>query len=341
MNLEKNNAVVVLLVNLGTPKQPNTEEVRLYLKEFLSDKDVIRLPRIFWLPLLHLIILRVRPKKSAELYKKVWTEWGSPLLYNTFLQASLLRKRFTDKTDSVFLIDVAMRYGAPSLESKILEYKNKDYNNFLILPMFPQYSTTTTKSIANKLKMIMKKNIGLEEQLNIFFIKDFHDNEQYIISSSNQIELFQNKFGKPKRLLLSFHGIPKSYIAEDEPYQTQCFATAKLIAKKLNLNKDSYDVVFQSRFGKAEWIQPYLAETLETLPSENIKDIQVFCPGFVSDCLETIEEIGDESKELFLNSGGQKYNFIPCLNGNTIFIDMLENLIRNYKNATINYKELV
>tara|TARA_B100001778_G_scaffold176577_1_gene145263 strand:- start:143 stop:1168 length:1026 start_codon:yes stop_codon:yes gene_type:complete len=341
MNLEKNNAVVVLLVNLGTPKQPNTEEVRLYLKEFLSDKDVIRLPRIFWLPLLHLIILRIRPKKSAELYKKVWTEWGSPLLYNTFLQAGLLRKRFTDKTDPVFLIDVAMRYGAPSLESKILEYKNKDYNNFLILPMFPQYSTTTTKSIANKLKMIMKKNIGLEEQLNIFFIKDFHDNEQYIISSSNQIELFQNKFGKPKRLLLSFHGIPKSYIAEDEPYQTQCFATAKLIAKKLNLNKDSYDVVFQSRFGKAEWIQPYLAETLETLPSENIKDIQVFCPGFVSDCLETIEEIGDESKELFLNSGGQKYNFIPCLNGNTIFIDMLENLIRNYKNATINYKELV
>ena len=341
MNLEKNNAVVVLLVNLGTPKQPNTEEVRLYLKEFLSDKDVIRLPRIFWLPLLHLIILRVRPKKSAELYKKVWTEWGSPLLYNTFLQAGLLRKRFTDKTDPVFLIDVAMRYGAPSLESKILEYKNKDYNNFLILPMFPQYSTTTTKSIANKLKMIMKRNIGLEEQLNIFFIKDFHDNEQYIISSSNQIELFQNKFGKPKRLLLSFHGIPKSYIAEDEPYQTQCFATAKLIAKKLNLNKDSYDVVFQSRFGKAEWIQPYLAETLETLPSENIKDIQVFCPGFVSDCLETIEEIGDESKELFLNSGGQKYNFIPCLNGNTIFIDMLENLIRNYKNATINYKELV
>jgi len=341
MNLEKNNAVVVLLVNLGTPKQPNTEEVRLYLKEFLSDKDVIRLPRIFWLPLLHLIILRVRPKKSAELYKKVWTEWGSPLLYNTFLQAGLLRKRFTNKSDPVFLIDVAMRYGAPSLESKILEYKNKDYNNFLILPMFPQYSTTTTKSIANKLKKIMKKNIGLEEQLNIFFIKDFHDNEQYIISSSNQIELFQDKFGKPKKLLLSFHGIPKSYIAEDEPYQTQCFATAKLIAKKLNLNKDAYDVVFQSRFGKAEWIQPYLAETLETLPSENIKDIQVFCPGFVSDCLETIEEIGDESKELFLNSGGQKYNFIPCLNGNTTFIDMLENLIRNYKNETINYKELV
>ena len=341
MNLEKNNAVVVLLVNLGTPKQPNTEEVRLYLKEFLSDKDVIRLPRIFWLPLLHLIILRVRPKKSAELYKKVWTEWGSPLLYNTFLQAGLLRKRFTNKSDPVFLIDVAMRYGAPSLESKILEYKNKDYNNFLILPMFPQYSTTTTKSIANKLKKIMKKNIGLEEQLNIFFIKDFHDNEQYIISSSNQIELFQDKLGKPKKLLLSFHGIPKSYIAEDEPYQTQCFATAELIAKKLNLNNDSYGVVFQSRFGKAEWIQPYLAKTLEILPSENIKDIQVFCPGFVSDCLETIEEIGDESKELFLNSGGQKYNFIPCLNGNPVFINMLENLIRNYKKITINYKELV
>ena len=341
MNLEKNNATVVLLVNLGTPNQPNTEEVRIYLKEFLSDKDVIRMPRIFWLPLLHLIILRVRPKKSAELYKKVWTDWGSPLLYNTFLQAGLLRGRFNNEADSTFVVDVAMRYGNPSLESKIIEYKNKNYRNFLILPMFPQYSTTTTKSIANKLKTIMKNNRGLEEQLNISFIKDFHDNEDYISSSSKQIELFQDKFGKPTKLLLSFHGIPKSYIAEDEPYQTQCFTTAKLIAKKLNLDKDSYDVVFQSRFGKAEWIQPYLAETLKILPSENIKDIQVFCPGFVSDCLETIEEIGDESKELFLNSGGQKYNFIPCLNGDSAFIDMLENLIRNYKKITINYKELV
>ena len=291
--------------------------------------------------MLYMIILRVRPKKSAELYRKVWTEWGSPLLYNTFLQAGLLRKRFDSKLNPSFVIDVAMRYGNPSLESKVIEYKNKNYRNILILPMFPQYSTTTTKSIANKLKMIMKKNQGLEEHLNISFIKDFHDNEDYIHSSANQIKSFQHKFGKPKKLLLSFHGIPKSYIAEDEPYQKQCFITAELIAKKLNLSQDSYDVVFQSRFGKSEWIQPYLAQTLENLPSKNIKDIQVFCPGFVSDCLETIEEIGDESKELFLKSGGKKYNFIPCLNGDAMFIDMLEALIRNYKKITINYKDLI
>ena len=335
MESELKSKTVVLLVNLGTPNQPNEEQVRIYLKEFLSDKDVIRLPRIFWLPLLHLIILRVRPKKSAELYKKVWTEWGSPLLYNTFLQAGLLRK----KLEGNFSVDVAMRYGKPSIQSKMIEYKNNGFDNIIFLPMFPQYSTTTTKSIANKIARIIKKEKIYVDDKNISLIKDFHDHEGYINASVLHIQSFQKIHGKPTKLLLSFHGIPKSYVGDDEPYQSQCIKTAELIAKKLNLSDNQFEIVFQSRFGKAEWIQPYLAERLEKLPNEGIKDIQVYCPGFSSDCLETIEEIGEESHDLFMESGGEAYKFIPCLNGNSLFIEFLEYLIRNYKDKSINFRD--
>ena len=339
MTVDTENSTVVLLVNLGTPNHPNTEQVRIYLREFLSDKDVIRLPRIFWLPLLHLIILRIRPKKSAALYRKVWTEWGSPLLYNTFLQCGKLRQIFKN-TDHNFIIDVAMRYGNPSIHSKLIEYHSLGHKKILILPMFPQYSTTTTKSIANKLKLILQNNPEIDKQLDISFIKDFHDNPKYISASANHIREFQLKNGVPQKLLFSFHGIPKSYIAKNEPYQEQCLITAKLIAKELNLNEGDFDIVFQSRFGKAEWIQPYLAQTLEAYPSQGIKDIQVFCPGFVSDCLETIEEIGEESKELFIDAGGLTYHFIPCLNGNKGLLDTLNELIINNKRHLIDYKNL-
>ena len=337
MKSELKLKTVVLLVNLGTPNQPTEEQVRIYLKEFLSDKDVIRLPRIFWLPLLHLIILRVRPKKSAELYKKVWTEWGSPLLYNTFLQAGLLRK----KLEGNFSVDVAMRYGKPSIQSKMIEYKNNGFDNIIFLPMFPQYSTTTTKSIANKIARIIKKEKIYVDDKNISLIKDFHDHEGYINASVLHIQSFQKIHGKPTKLLLSFHGIPKSYVGDDEPYQSQCIKTAELISKKLNLSDNQFEIVFQSRFGKAEWIQPYLAERLEKLPNEGIKDIQVYCPGFSSDCLETIEEIGEESHDLFMESGGEAYKFIPCLNGNSLFIEFLEYLIRNYKDKSINFRDLL
>lgn len=328
---------VVLVSNLGTPNQPTEHDVRVYLKEFLSDKDVIRLPRIFWLPLLHLIILRTRPKKSAELYKKVWTEWGSPLLYNTFLQSGLLRQKLHHN----FIVDVAMRYGNPSIESKILEYIKMGFNNILFLPMFPQYSTTTTKSIANQIARVTKKNKISLDNKNISMIKDFHDYDGYINSSVSHIKSFQNAHGKPDKLLLSFHGIPKSYVGEDEPYQSQCFKTANLIANKLNLSSNDYEIVFQSRFGKAEWIQPYLAERLEKLPLENTKNIQVFCPGFPSDCLETIEEIGEESHDLFMESGGETYKFIPCLNGDKDFIDFLEMLIKDHEKEKIDFRDLL
>ena len=329
----------VLLINLGTPKSPTTADVRVYLKEFLSDKDVIRMSRFLWLPLLNLIILRSRPAKSAELYKKVWTEWGSPLLYNTYLQAGLLKKKFEHDENDKFFIDVAMRYGSPSIESKLLQLAKSGYKKIIVLPMFPQYSTTTTRSIARKIDEIIRAT-RLLEKVEISFIKDFHDHDLYIDACCDSIKNFQLKSGQPEKLLLSFHGIPESYVGADEPYRDQCLTTANLIATKLNLNQKQYEVAFQSRFGKAEWIKPYLAERLESLPNENVKNIQVFCPGFSSDCLETIEEIGEESRELFIESSGKEFGFIPCLNGSLTFIKLIEDLIINSNNYTVDFRTL-
>tara|TARA_B100001996_G_scaffold45268_1_gene32675 strand:- start:1184 stop:2170 length:987 start_codon:yes stop_codon:yes gene_type:complete len=316
----------VLLVNLGTPKSPNVEDVRTYLSEFLSDPDVIRLPRILWLPLLHLIILRIRPKKSSKLYQKIWSNNGSPLLYNTTLQLESLRNKINLENNNLFL-DIAMRYGEPSIESKIKKFHGKGIRKILIIPMFPQYSTTTTRSIIKKTHSILRK-FNLTNKIFINVINDFHDNDLYINSCANLIKKFQDNNGKPQKLLLSFHGIPKSYICDEEPYQKQCLITSKLIAQKLNLQTSDYEIVFQSRFGKAEWIKPYLAERLKKLPAENIKNIQVFCPGFVADCLETIEEIGEESHDLFLDSKGLKFNFIPCLNNSSDYIEAMINIIK-------------
>ena len=316
----------ILLVNLGTPKSPDIEDVRKYLSEFLSDPDVIRLPRFLWLPLLHLIILRVRPRKSAQLYKKIWSKNGSPLLYNSTLQLNSLKNKL-DSENTNFFLDIAMRYGDPSIESKIKKFYEKGIRNILIIPMFPQYSTTTTKSIIKRTNSVLRK-LNLTDKISINFINNFHDDDLYINSCANLIKKYQDKYGKPEKLLLSFHGIPESYICDEEPYQTQCFVTSKLIAQKLNLQMNDYETVFQSRFGKSEWIKPYLAERLKKLPTENIRNVQVFCPGFVADCLETIEEIGEESHDLFLESKGLKFNFIPCLNNYSDYIEAMIELIR-------------
>ena len=331
--------VGVLLTNLGTPKSTSEQDVRTYLAEFLSDKDVIRLPRMFWLPLLHLIILRTRPKKSAELYKRVWTEWGSPLLYYTFLQAGLLTKKLNTPLLSNFNIDVAMRYGAPSMSKIISKFHKKGIKKIIVIPMFPQYSTTTTRSIARELHTIQKNNEF--RKMHISIIKDFHDDQLYIQSCKSVIEEFQRVKGKPEKLILSFHGIPESYVGHDEPYRDQCIHTSKLIATALDISDDEYEIAFQSRFGKSEWIKPYLAKRLEELPDEGIKSIQVFCPGFVSDCLETIEEIGEESKELFIDSGGESFYHIPCLNNSDSFINMLCNLLENHQSKSTRYDSML
>ena len=318
-------------MNLGTPDKPYEREVRTYLREFLSDKYVIRLPRLFWLALLNFVILRTRPKKSAELYRKVWTKWGSPLLFNTYAQTGYLRRLAKNLNEDIHF-DTAMRYGNPSIKSILYKSVKAGYYDITILPMFPQYSTTTTLSIFELIKSIIKKDKQFFKNINILAVRDFHDNDLYIKSCAQKIRSTQDLIGKPDKLLFSFHGIPESYIGEDEPYQTQCLQTASLIADELNLPSSEYEVAFQSRFGKAEWIKPYLSCRLEELPKEGIKKIHVFCPGFSSDCLETIDEIGRESKEEFLEHGGKAFEFIPCLNSDDSFISALMSI---QKDATI------
>ena len=313
---------ITILVNLGTPDQPYEKEVRTYLREFLSDKFVIRLPRIFWLTLLNLVILRTRPKKSAELYRKVWTQWGSPLLFHTYSQTGQLRK-LNEKLGLNFYFDTAMRYGNPSIKKILYRAVNNGYKEITILPMFPQYSTTTTLSIFELIKSIVQKDKKMFSGVKINAVNSFHDNKLYIKACAQKIIKAQKSLDKPDLLLFSFHGIPESYIADDEPYQEECIKTAQLIAKELNLNEQQYEIAFQSRFGKAEWIKPYLSSRLEQLPKEGIKNIHVFCPGFSSDCLETIDEIGRESREDYMEHGGEKFSFIPCLNSDEKFIEAL------------------
>ncbi len=313
---------LTILVNLGTPDKPFESEVRTYLKEFLSDKHVIRLPRIFWLTLLNLVILRTRPKKSAELYRKVWTNWGSPLLFHTYAQTGYLRRLAKDLACDVYF-DTAMRYGNPSIKTVLYRSIKNGFKDITILPMFPQYSTTTTLSIFELIKSIINADKSFFNGININGVKDFHDDELYIKSCAQKIKSRQDELGRPDKLLFSFHGIPESYINEDEPYQKQCLHTAAMIANELKLSASDYEVAFQSRFGKAEWIKPYLSTRLMALPNEGFKNIHIFCPGFSSDCLETIDEIGRESKEEFLDHGGKSFEFIPCLNSDMNFIKAL------------------
>jgi len=313
---------LTILVNLGTPDQPYEKEVRKYLKEFLSDKYVIRLPRLFWLTLLNLVILRTRPKKSAELYRKVWTDWGSPLLFHTYAQTGYLRHMAKELESDVYF-DTAMRYGNPSIKKILYESIEKGYKDITILPMFPQYSTTTTLSIFELIKQLVKKDKNYFSSVNIQAISGYHDNHLYIKACAEKIKSSQQSLSKPDKLLFSFHGIPESYIGDDEPYQKECLNTAHLIAQELKLNKTEYEIAFQSRFGKAEWIKPYLSSRLEELPKEGVKNLHVFCPGFSSDCLETIDEIVRESKEDYFEHGGIEFNFIPCLNSDEQFIKAL------------------
>ena len=313
---------LTILVNLGTPDQPYEKEVRKYLKEFLSDKYVIRLPRLFWLTLLNFVILRTRPKKSAELYRKVWTDWGSPLLFHTYAQTGYLRHMAKELESDVYF-DTAMRYGNPSIKKILYESIEKGYKDITILPMFPQYSTTTTLSIFELIKQLVKKDKNYFSSVNIQAISGYHDNHLYIKACAEKIKSSQQSLSKPDKLLFSFHGIPESYIGDDEPYQKECLKTAHLIAQELKLSKTEYEIAFQSRFGKAEWIKPYLSLRLEELPKEGIKNLHVFCPGFSSDCLETIDEIGRESKEDYFEHGGKEFTFIPCLNSDEQFIEAL------------------
>lgn len=300
----------LVLVNLGTPDAPTAYAVRRYLKQFLSDTRVVEIPRAIWWLILHAFILPLRSSRSAEKYASIWTTQGSPLKLNTERQAVLLGKLLLERGHQV-QIAYAMRYGQPALPQVLDELKLQGCERILLLPAYPQYSGTTTASIFDAVFQHYAKIRNIPE---LRFIKHYHDHEGYIQALKISVQAHWQAHGRADKLVMSFHGIPKRMLLLGDPYHCECHKTARLLATALGLSEADYRVTFQSRFGRAEWLQPYTEHTLQELARQGVERVDVMCPGFTSDCLETLEEIALEAKETFLQAGGKVFCFIACLN---------------------------
>ncbi|NMG34635.1 ferrochelatase [Azoarcus sp. TTM-91] len=316
-------APAIVLVNLGTPTAPTAAALKPYLKQFLSDPRVVEIPRAVWLPILNGIILNTRPAKSAAKYATIWMDEGSPLKVHTERQAKLLAGYLGASGHGTLKVVWAMRYGAPSIPDTLNALKAQRHSRILIVPMYPQYAASTTASVMDEVARSLLHWRNLPE---IRFIRDFHADPAYITSLAASVREHWAKNGQADRLVMSFHGIPKRSINLGDPYQSECLATARLLAQALELPAERLQVTFQSRFGKAEWLQPYTQPTLEKLAREGVGSVDVMCPGFVADCLETLEEIAMECREAFLANGGQAFNYIHCLNERDDWIEGLKAL---------------
>ncbi|MFH2139290.1 MAG: ferrochelatase [Pseudomonadota bacterium] len=314
----------ILLINLGTPDAPTAQAVRPYLKEFLGDPRVVEIPRLVWCLILNGIILNVRPKKSAAKYASVWMKEGSPLRVYTEKQAVLLQGYLSQRTKAPFAVEYAMRYGKPSIPSALRKLKAQNCQRILIVPMYPQYAASTTATATD---IVFRELQQMRNTPAIRTIKHFHDDAGYIKALAANINEYWMKNGRPEKLLMSFHGLPKYTLEKGDPYHCECLKTGRLLAEALGLGKEQYAVTFQSRFGKAEWIQPYTSATLKQWGAEKLKRVDVVCPGFVADCLETLEEIAMEGKEEFQHAGGGDYHYIPCLNARDDWMHALTDLV--------------
>jgi ferrochelatase len=312
----------VLLCNLGTPDAPTAPALRRYLAEFLSDSRVVEIPRLLWLPILHGIILRVRPAKSAKKYASVWMNEGSPLRVWTEKQATLLRGTLGERGHRV-AVGFAMRYGNPSIASELDRLKAAGASRILVLPLYPQYSGPTTASVIDAVATWTQQIRNLPE---LRIVNRYHDDAGYIAALANSVTEHWQRNGRPERLVMSFHGVPERTLQLGDPYHCECLKTARLLGEKLGLPKGSYSVTFQSRFGKAKWLQPYTEPTLVQLAGDGLKRVDVLCPGFAADCLETLEEISQEARDAFMAAGGTEFNFIPCLNDRADWIAALANI---------------
>ena len=300
----------VVLINLGTPDAPTPSAVRKYLKQFLWDQRVVEIPRPIWWMILNLIILPFRSKTSAEKYASIWTNEGSPLLLHTKKQAMMLKGYLGERGHEVHAT-FAMRYGSPSIPDVLTQLKADGYERILILPAYPQYSATTTASNFDAVAAHYQQTRNVPE---LRFIKHYHDHPAYIQALKASVLKSWESNGRPEKLVMSFHGLPKAFLMRGDPYHCECYKTARLLAEQLGISKDEYVVTFQSRLGRAEWLQPYTEPTVQALAKQGVKRIDVVCPGFLADCLETLEEIAMEVRQAFLTAGGQNFNYIPCLN---------------------------
>lgn len=323
----KSECTGVLLVNLGTPDAPDAPSLRRYLKEFLSDPRVVEIPRIIWNVILYGIILNTRPAKSAAKYRSVWTENGSPLMHISLQQQKALQKAMDTRFNGPVKIELAMRYGNPSIASGLLKLKAAGARRLLILPLYPQYCAATNATSFDKVFDELKRWRWVPE---LRLVNHYHDHPGYIEALASSVLEHWEQHPRGQQLIMSFHGIPKRNLMLGDPYHCECYKTARLLAEALNLKAHEWRVTFQSRFGKAEWLQPYTDKTLQALPAEGIKNVDIICPGFAADCLETLEEIQQENREYFQHAGGENYHYIPALNANSKHIHALADIIQQH-----------
>jgi len=319
----------ILLTNLGTPDEPTKPALKRYLAEFLSDPRVVDPPnKLIWWLALNLVILNIRPKKSAVNYAKIWNSLGpgSPLLNITQSQLEGVQQVLS-KQHSNLEFELGMRYGNPSISSALNKLRNKGCSKVIILPLYPQYSKTTTLSTLDAIDLELESWPSKPE---IVFIEHYYQNKAYIQALNNSIKEYQAEHGKPDKLLISFHGIPQRYVDNGDIYYQHCMQTADLLAKSLDLQDDEWQASFQSIFGREEWTKPYTKDTLESLAKSGIENMQVVCPGFSADCLETLEEIDDENRGYFMQAGGKGFGYIPALNARNDHIDAIASVISDH-----------
>lgn len=319
----------VLLVNLGTPDEPTAPALRRYLREFLSDPRVVEIPRAVWLPILHGVILTVRPAKSAAKYASVWMPEGSPLAVWTQKQSVLLQGYLGERGLSAqhLIVRHAMRYGNPSVASVLDELHAANATRILVVPLYPQYAAATTASVNDAVMAWMQRQ---RRQPELRFINRYHDDAGYIDALAKSVLAHWQTNGRGSKLVMSFHGVPERSLHLGDTYHCECHKTGRLLAERLGLQKDQWQVTFQSRFGKAKWLEPYTEPTLIALAQQGLKSVDVICPGFVADCLETLEEISQEARDAFLAAGGQTFNYIPCLNDRHEWIAALSAIVQQH-----------
>jgi len=317
----------VLLSNLGTPDAASAPALRRYLAEFLSDTRVIELPKLLWWCILHGLILRTRPARSAQAYQKVWTEEGSPLLGISKRQAAAVQTALAEQFPASIRVELAMRYGKPSIAAGLERLRQAKVQRLLIFPLYPQYSATTTASTFDAVADVLKTWRWLPE---LRMVRHYHDHTGYIDALAQGISEHWAMNGKPDKLLFSFHGLPKHYFLAGDPYYCECQKTARLVAEKLALGSEEYQVAFQSRFGPREWLKPYTDKLLQEWARSGIEHVQIICPGFSADCLETLEEIKLQNRDFFLHAGGKRFSYIPALNDQAIHIKVLTDIIAQH-----------
>lgn len=316
----------VLYCNLGTPNAPTPRDVRRYLAEFLSDPRVVEIPRLLWLAILYGVILRVRPKASAAKYASIWSAEGSPLLVWTRKQAQALQQRL--HTSGVRVqVRFAMRYGSNAISERLDALKAEGTTRILVLPAYPQYSGTTTASVFDAVYTWAARVRSIPE---LRFVNRYHDHPAYIAALAASIRRHWDTLGRPDRLLMSFHGVPERTLHLGDPYHCECQKTGRLLAQALGLQAQEWGLSFQSRLGRAKWLEPYTEPTLIQWAESGVRHVQVVCPGFIADCLETLEEIAMEGRDVFLKAGGTQFHYLPCLNDDTQWIEALSTIAQTH-----------